>query len=248
MEFLLANRWNESIDPTGWLVSEKLDGWRAIWNGSNFISRNNNIIKAPQWFTKEFPKDFLDGEIWAGRSGLEQVIATASGSRDLDWRKVVYSVFDAPNYKQIFEKRLQYINDLLKNTAHIFVLPMFPCESKSQLLQKLESVVSAGGEGLMLRKPNSFYERKRSDTLLKVTKQYTDEGVVIGHVEGKRPGICGSLKVITKDGRIFKVAGLTEKLAHNPPQIGSVITYKYRLLTSKGIPRPATFDKIRTFW
>eukprot|EP00971_Amphidinium_carterae_P180425 3578458-Amphidinium_carterae.1 len=27
------------VDPTGWLMSEKLDGMRAYWDGANFVSR-----------------------------------------------------------------------------------------------------------------------------------------------------------------------------------------------------------------
>ena len=44
---LLAETWNESIDPTGWLISEKLDGARAWWDGSRFISRGGNPFHAP---------------------------------------------------------------------------------------------------------------------------------------------------------------------------------------------------------
>lgn len=36
---MLAERWTEDVDPTGYWMSEKLDGVRAYWNGSNFYSR-----------------------------------------------------------------------------------------------------------------------------------------------------------------------------------------------------------------
>jgi DNA ligase-1 len=32
-KLLLANKWEESTDPVGYWVSEKLDGVRAFWNG-----------------------------------------------------------------------------------------------------------------------------------------------------------------------------------------------------------------------
>src|SRR5690606_1828645 len=35
---LLAHKW-EDQDPTGWWMSEKLDGIRAYWDGRSFISR-----------------------------------------------------------------------------------------------------------------------------------------------------------------------------------------------------------------
>jgi DNA ligase-1 len=45
---------------------------------------------------------------------------------------------------------------------------MKKCEGKDQLLQLLAQVQEEGGEGLMLRKPASYYEYGRSKTLLKV--------------------------------------------------------------------------------
>lgn len=39
-------------NPTGWWMSEKLDGVRAYWNGKCFYSRLGNAFYAPSWFTK----------------------------------------------------------------------------------------------------------------------------------------------------------------------------------------------------
>ena len=36
---MLAENWAPDQDPTGFLMSEKLDGVRAFWNGSNLYSR-----------------------------------------------------------------------------------------------------------------------------------------------------------------------------------------------------------------
>ena len=33
---------------TGWVMSEKLDGVRAYWNGKNLISRGGKTIQAPK--------------------------------------------------------------------------------------------------------------------------------------------------------------------------------------------------------
>ena len=66
---LLAETWTENIDPTGWWMSEKLDGVRyetrvtktniyvfflylrsrAYWNGKNFYSRQGNLFHAPDF-------------------------------------------------------------------------------------------------------------------------------------------------------------------------------------------------------
>ncbi|CAF5116936.1 unnamed protein product, partial [Rotaria socialis] len=57
-------------------------------------------------------------------------------------------------------------------------------------------VNAAGGEGIMLRKPGSRYENKRSSTLLKVKTFYDEEALVIGHKPGKGncTGMLGALE------------------------------------------------------
>ena len=51
---LLAHKWEDS-DPTGWWISEKLDGVRAYWDGANLLSRLGNAFPAPLWFIKDLP-------------------------------------------------------------------------------------------------------------------------------------------------------------------------------------------------
>ena len=56
-------------DPTGWLMSEKLDGVRCFWNGRNMYTRNGNLFYPPTWFKDALPKDVaLDGELWTKRN------------------------------------------------------------------------------------------------------------------------------------------------------------------------------------
>ena len=65
---MLAKKYkDDKNDCKGWLMSEKFDGIRAFWNGSEFYSRNGNKFFAPEWFTKDFPICQLDGELFAGR-------------------------------------------------------------------------------------------------------------------------------------------------------------------------------------
>lgn len=251
VDFLLAKRWDRKQSPIGWWVSEKLDGHRSYWDGEHFRSRDSDdnfgkIIKAPHWFTKGFPNVPLDGELYAGRGNIGLVTSAVNGNRERDWEALSFPVFDVPNYQNIFEERIKYAHNIVYPSKHINVIKFWICNSKSELLHQLDSVVNDGGEGLMLRKPRSFYERKRSNTSLKVKKRFDAEAVVIGYEEGTRPGLCGALKVMNKAGLIFKVAsGMTEVMAKKPPSIGTIITYEWELLTKEGIPRPAIFKRIR---
>lgn len=83
---MLAAKW-EGEDPTGWWMSEKLDGMRAWWTGSAFISRAGNAINAPAWFTAALPKVPLDGELWCGRGQFTQVVSIVkNAARQDDWK------------------------------------------------------------------------------------------------------------------------------------------------------------------
>jgi DNA ligase 1 len=250
VRYLLAQTLNELIDPKGWLASEKLDGFRSYWNGRQLFSRNKdgglgNVFHAPSWFIKDFPNEPLDGELWAGRGKRDLVASAVKGSRERDWQNIQYATFDVPEFKGPFEKRLKHLQ-LIFRATHGIVLPFWVCTGRAQLLKRLDEIVDAGGEGIMLRKPGSKYEGKRSHTLLKVKKWFDAEAWVVGHVEGTRPGLCGALMVVNGEGKKFKVAsGLTEKMAKNPPIIGTVITYRWNTLTKSGIPNPASFGGIR---
>jgi ATP-dependent DNA ligase len=59
------------IDLSRYWVSEKYDGVRACWDGSQLLSRAGNVIHAPAWFTARWPTTPLDGELWAGRGRFE---------------------------------------------------------------------------------------------------------------------------------------------------------------------------------
>ena len=62
---MTATLWEEVMDPTGWIMTEKYDGMRLYWNGTNFVTRQGKLIKVPNSLTSLLPNDFsLDGELW----------------------------------------------------------------------------------------------------------------------------------------------------------------------------------------
>ena len=54
------------------------------------------------------------------------------------------------------------------------------CTGFTDLFDELDRVNKEEGEGLMLRDPESFYENRRSHSLLKVKTFHDDEATVIG--------------------------------------------------------------------
>ena len=247
---MLADVWNPSIDPTGWWMSEKYDGLRAYWDGGKLWSRGGNLIQAPGYFLAELPHDIvLDGELWAGRGKFEETVSIVRAEMPDDrWDNVRFMVFDAPQAKGNFEERQQFLRATLsKDRRFIRVVEQQRCQGQEHLLRECDRVVRMGGEGLMLRQPRSRYEAGRSPTLLKV-KPYDDaEARVIAYEpgKGKFAGQLGALRVQTDDGREFSIgSGLTEAQRGSPPPIGTVITYRFRGLTAKGMPRFPSYLRV----
>ncbi|MCP4136437.1 MAG: DNA ligase [bacterium] len=249
---LLAHSWKEDIDIAGWIMSEKLDGVRAYWDGKTFYSRQGNEYCAPDWFTKDLPSFPLDGELWVGRKMFQKTVSIV---RRMDagkqWEDVRYVVFDALNRKEGFEDRVEFLKKYFadNNPAYASFLEQEVCRDTAHMREELKRVEDLGGEGLMLRKPGSLYEKGRSSTLLKVKTFHDAEAIVIEHVKGKgkHKGSMGALKVVAKGGVEFSVGtGFTDEERKNPPPIGALITYRYQELTDGGVPRFPSFLRERT--
>lgn len=122
------------------------------------------------------------------------------------------------------------------------------CTGKDHLEKKMDEVIANKGEGVMIKDPNSKYEHKRSEKLLKVKRFYDSEAKVLGHENGtgRCENMLGALRVKdVKSGTLFKIgSGFDDKTRLNPPKIGTVVTYKFQNLTDKGIPRFPIFLRI----
>lgn len=120
---LLAHTWNTDHDPTGWLLSEKLDGVRAYWNGTRFYSRLGNVFHAPDWFVEHLPGVPLDGELWIDRKAFQRTISIVRRHDKSDlWNSLKYLVFDAPTNKGPFEERIDFVQATLRKAASPFAV------------------------------------------------------------------------------------------------------------------------------
>jgi DNA ligase-1 len=248
---LLAHSWDNEQDLTHWWMSEKLDGLRAFWDGKQFQSRNGNTFHAPSWVTEQLPGIPLDGELWAGRKQFQKasgiVRSQNAGER---WKLLQFVVFDAPAINLPFEQRLKEIQRLLPKDSSGFVLPLAhePCRGIDHLRAELSRVTGLGGEGLILRQPESLYEAGRSTTLLKVKLFHDAEAVVIQHLPGagRHKGRLGALLVELPNGKQFSVGtGFSDAERRDPPAIGSTVTFRYQELTDGGMPRFPSFVGVR---
>ncbi|QYK00138.1 DNA ligase [Shewanella psychrotolerans] len=244
-----------SISPqlpiSEYFVSEKLDGVRGFWNGTTMYTRSGRKIALPDWFVHGFPAQALDGELWIARGKFDDISGLVRQTRpDQErWRQVKFMVFDLPESKQPFEVRYRYAVDHFSHLSPFLrVISQRQYDNRKDVDQLLTSVVDAGGEGLMLHRRSAIYLQGRNNDVVKL-KQYQDaEAVVIGHYpgKGKYEGMLGALEVKAADGTIFRLGtGFSDEQRKKPPRIGSSVTYKYYGLTKLGVPRFASFVRVR---
>lgn len=158
-------------NPTGWLMSEKLNGVRCYWDGANLFTRDNKPIFAPATFLAQLPAGIgLDGELWHGRDGYRRTMKLFQGrgqSEKAEWADVRYGVFDAPKHAGTIEERADYLHTLGLSGA-VFTVEHQICRSMSHLRNAFRSIYEGGGEGLVLRKFASLYRHERTTEFLKV--------------------------------------------------------------------------------
>lgn len=118
----------------GWYVSTKLDGERALWDGgisrgllasevpyantvkddrllvapvaTGLWSRTGKVIHAPDFFLDQLPPYPLDGELYNGRGGFQD-LRKIVGKHEPDdrWHLINYYVFDSPSFDTLFAPR-----------------------------------------------------------------------------------------------------------------------------------------------
>ena len=244
----LAHTYRPDLPLHAYWVSEKYDGVRAYWNGHSLLSRQGQPIDAPTWFTQGWPKQALDGELWAGRGQFSAVQSTvALGAKDAaGWRALRYMVFDMPHAPGDFIQRQTLLRQSLAASPSPWIQQVahWQVDSHPALMQQLHTLTQAGAEGLMLRHAHSPYRPGRSDDLIKLKTSADAEAVVIAHLpgKGKYQGLTGALLVEGSSGQRFKIgSGLSDEERAHPPPIGSTITYRYNGLTRNGLPRFARY-------
>ncbi len=248
---LMLAKENQSTDGSFWL-SEKLDGIRALWNGQQLHTRSGRPIHAPSWFTEQFPAVPLDGELWLGRGAFQKLMRVVMDQvpDESAWSEVRFYAFDLPMEPGAFEHRYQ---QLLKHVAHSPSLYLKAVQQElvkghAQIQARLMDITAKSGEGVMLRTLASPYESGRSGHLQKLKPIFDAEATVVGYKpgSGKYQGLMGSLILENDAGKRFHVGtGFTVEERRHPPAIGSQISYRYRGLTDSGLPRLASYWRIK---
>ena len=249
---MLATPYRGDVAVPDFLVSEKLDGVRARWDGRSLWTRGGARIAAPAAFTRGWPTDPMDGELWIARGRFDEVSAIVRRVRadPQAWRYVRFMAFDLPANPRPFAERVVRMRVLIAgaDNPQLAMIPQRRFATAAELDAELARVVAGGGEGLMLHRRSARYRPGRSEDLLKYKPHQDAEAQVVAHLpgKGKYQGMLGALQVRTPEGRRFRIGtGFTDAQRAAPPPLGAWVTYRYTGLTSTGLPRFARFVRLR---
>lgn len=244
-------------------VEAKLDGLRLIavkdrGEVSLFTRSGTPIETLPRIVQaiKDLKADniVLDGEIM-GEDWSESASVVMSSKSKKDDSTMRYHVFDMVDLTawQTQVSKLHYRARLLdlqmtigdtEGTPFRYVKSTM-AQDETELREFYNECLDEGYEGVMLKRLDTPYQWKRSDSILKMKPVATEEGVVVGwhkaNEKTKRAGLFGGFLVLTPNGVITKVGGgytddIKERIQTEGPD-----TYIGRIVEAEHQP-PFTVD------
>lgn len=209
----------------GYFITEKLDGNRCVarYDGTKwlFTSRNGKPMHV-DFDMSGLPKEYVyDGEIlspqqvemskvitaWVSGETVEKkcydsAFNSTSGliNRHDKNKELVYNIFDIMYDDVTYLERREVLDKLSPTSSEVRVLPLLGyCKDKNTLdmlaSNIMNSVVSIGGEGVMINLANAKYQHKRTDGILKLKPVYSMDMkvVAIEYGTGKYEYCVGAL-------------------------------------------------------
>ena len=180
---LLAQNYSDRYDLAHYLVSEKLDGVRALWDGKHLRFRSGKLIHAPLWFTAQFPVHALDGELWMGRHSFDRLSAAVRRQEPLDaeWKNITYQLYELPGGEGGFSERIAALQASVAQAATppwLQVLQQVRVADKAALKLKLDQIVRDGGEGLMVASVEGVEVKLRASVYVGRVDVHERRGIV----------------------------------------------------------------------
>ena len=169
---------------------------------------------------------------------------------DAEWRQVRYMLFELPDAPGTFSERIARMQEIVAaaRIPWLQAVEQFRVRDRAELQQRLSKVLKQRGEGLMLHLAEAPYSTGRGDVLLKLKPWLDAEATVIEHLpgKGKYRGMLGALRLEMPDGKRFNLGtGFSDAARRNPPPVGTLVTYRYRELNQNGMPRFASYLRVR---
>ena len=241
-----------------WWWSEKLDGWRAYWDGTPLYTRHGHELHPPKQWLKGLPSTAaLDGELYVGRgqlSALSGILQSRKAGKAHEWRRVRFCVFDMPRVRCGYPARYAKLGQLVARVRQR--QPRTPLRLVTQTPVTTDdpyhiaaTIIGRGGEGIVLRDVHTKaqYVPGRSSGMLKL-KATADAEATVVEVDRQGPRLKALVVVSSDGGATFRLgSGFTNEQRRNPAfgRVGDTVTYKYNGTTSNGKPRSAVYLRHR---
>jgi DNA ligase-1 len=253
-----GNIFNAPAFFTEGFPDHKLDG--ELWSKRGEFDRISSIVRVGMLDPRVKPED--DSSVISSLTGNlsdddSSVIPSLTGNlsdddssvipdsdRESNWTKLTYNIFEVPDTDGNLTQRLEKV----KETKYLKLIKQIKVKNKTHLKNFQKEIEDKGGEGVVVRDASLPYYTGRNDNALKVKSFLDDECTVTQHLDGsgKYKNKLGSIKCKLKSGKIIKIGtGFSDKQRQSPPALGSVVTFKYYGLTSKGNPRFPVFLRER---
>jgi hypothetical protein len=239
----------------GYLFSEKLDGWHAVWDGKgNLFTKGGMVLPAPSWFLELLPVGIaISGELVLRRQQATNVASLRRESGPLGEARLY--ACDLPGDRTApFRERTDKLKKLvakqcraLKSKCPLRYISQHRITTTRAFMNKFDAIVQCTGEyerdgtcfgeGVVITDPESLYTpgRVTRDTRVKLKRREDVEGVVVGYNER-------SLSVMFNE-KIFKLGiGMTAAQRADMPRyfpLSSLVKFSFRSLGQNGLPKEA---------
>lgn len=212
----LWTRYGKSIQAPDWWINElplmPLDGELSCGRGSYQLTRTivSRLDKTGDWEKVRFacfdipPLQivFSAGELrWRNLDG--GIISWCHRIKP----DCSLGVVPITRYREVYES-------LIFKSKVAYRLEQTLVKSVDDFDKILEGILDSGGEGVILRNPESIYVTQRSHNLLKKKPWLDDEATVIGYVsgregkEGRLLGLMGAM-IVSWKGKQFELSGFS---------------------------------------
>jgi len=156
-------------------IAEKLDGVRAIYNPleRTLTTRNGNAITSCQHIVDQLSgcNMMLDGEIYIPGQPLRVIAGLAR--RNAAAQQLCYYPFDTISQARQDERLMDLAS--VKRSANI--IPHLPPSIRSYKSARLffNAVICRGGEGVIIRNLDGYYQPGESCDIIKIKPDYSPE-------------------------------------------------------------------------
>ncbi len=268
---MLCNQYNERRLQT-WeppiLIQPKINGFRcrATVDSANLISlwsSQGNLTTSVPHINKELSQIYIrniefDGELFAPHLTFEEIQSIVKRTRNIHSRhqEIEYHIFDVVDETISQKLRTELLFDLfyprITKVKRIKIVKTYsvggPWEYIHERIQKIfTEITSESYEGIVLRKSQGMYERKKSLNLMKLKPTETGMFRIVGSAEeisihGIPKNSLGAFQCITQEGEIFSVGSgfiarqRVEYWGERDDMIDKSIIVVYQNITTRGVP------------